>query len=97
VSPGFVATPLRENVLGPDGKPWSEPPVPPFRVWPVEKVVDRVVRLIVKRRAEALIPWWVGPLLKLDELVVMSWIGDAVLRWKFPPERIDGGAEGGMA
>jgi NAD(P)-dependent dehydrogenase (short-subunit alcohol dehydrogenase family) len=94
VAPGFVATPLRENVLGPDGQPWPEPPTPPFRVWPVEKVVDRVVRLIVKRRAEALIPWWVGPLLGLDELVVASWIGDAVLRWKFPPEQI-GDAKGG--
>lgn len=97
VSPGFVATPLRENVLGPDGRPWPEPPAPPFRVWPVEKVADKVVRLIVKRRAEALIPWWVGPVLKLDELVVMSWIGDAVLRWKLPPERIDGDAKGGTA
>src|SRR4051812_7033297 len=87
VSPGFVATPLRENVLGPDGKPWPEPPRPPFKVWPVEKVANRVVRLIVKRRAKALIPWWVGPLLAMDELFVMSWIGDAVLRWKFPPER----------
>jgi NAD(P)-dependent dehydrogenase (short-subunit alcohol dehydrogenase family) len=92
VAPGFVATPLRENVLGPDGKPWPQPPEPPFRVWPVEKVVDRVVRLIVKRRAEALIPWWVGPLLALDELVVASLIGDAVLRSKFPPEHIDGTA-----
>src|SRR5262245_240565 len=51
VAPGFVDTPLRENVLGPNGKPWSQPPVPPFRVWPVEKCVDRIIRLIVKRRA----------------------------------------------
>lgn len=88
VSPGFVDTPLRSSVLGPDGKPWPVPPQPPFRVWPVDKVADRVVRLIVKRRAEALIPWYVGPLLALDELVVASWIGDAVLRWKFPPEKM---------
>ena len=26
VSPGFVDTPLRERVLGPDGKPWPNPP-----------------------------------------------------------------------
>src|SRR5205823_472175 len=63
VSPGFVDTPLRQSVLGPDGKPWPEPPAPPFRVWPVEKCVDRIVRLIVKRRAEALLPAFAGPLL----------------------------------
>jgi NAD(P)-dependent dehydrogenase (short-subunit alcohol dehydrogenase family) len=85
VAPGFVDTPLRTNVLGPDGKPWPEPPPPPFRIWPVEKVVDRIVRLIVKRRAEALLPWYVGPLLFLDQIVWKS-IGNAVLRWKFPPE-----------
>jgi NAD(P)-dependent dehydrogenase (short-subunit alcohol dehydrogenase family) len=86
VSPGFVDTPLRSNVLGPDGRPWAEPPPPPFRVWPVEKVVSRIVRLIVKRRAEALLPWFSGPLLFLDR-VVGNLIGNAVLRWKFPPER----------
>ncbi len=85
VSPGFVDTPLRTNVLGPDGQPWAEPPRPPFRVWPVEKVVNRIVRLIVKRRAEALLPWFTGPLLFLDR-VVGNLIGNAVLRWKFPPE-----------
>src|SRR5262245_61398728 len=46
VSPAFVDTPLRENVLGPDGRPWKEPPPPPFRIWPVEKCVDRIVHLI---------------------------------------------------
>jgi NAD(P)-dependent dehydrogenase (short-subunit alcohol dehydrogenase family) len=85
VSPGFVDTPLRTNVLGPDGKPWAKPPPPPFRVWPVEKVVNRIVRLIVRRRAEALLPWFTGPLLLLDR-VVGNLIGNAVLRWKFPPE-----------
>jgi NAD(P)-dependent dehydrogenase (short-subunit alcohol dehydrogenase family) len=84
VSPGFVDTPLREQVLGPDGKPWPQPPAPPFRVWPVEKCVDRVVRLIVKRRAQAVIPWFVGPLLVLDQLAG-CWIGDWVLQMKFPP------------
>jgi NAD(P)-dependent dehydrogenase (short-subunit alcohol dehydrogenase family) len=86
VSPGFVDTPLRERVLGPDGQPWATPPDPPFRIWPVEKCVDRVVRLIVKRRKQALLPAFVGPLLWLDQ-AVGSWIGDAVLRAKFPPER----------
>ncbi len=85
VSPGFVDTPLRANVLGPDGKPWPEPPPPPFRVWPVEKVVNRIVRLIVRRRAEALMPWFTGPLLFLDR-IVWNFVGDTVLPWKFPPE-----------
>jgi NAD(P)-dependent dehydrogenase (short-subunit alcohol dehydrogenase family) len=85
VSPGFVATPLRENVLGPDGKPWPDPPSPPFRVWPLEKCVDRIIRLIVRRRAEALLPWYAGPLLALDRLVG-SWIGNTVLVRRFPPE-----------
>src|SRR5262245_6493297 len=85
VSPGFVDTPLRTNVLGPDGKPWPEPPPPPFRIWPVEKCVDRIVRLIVRRRAEALLPWYAGPLLALDRLVG-SWIGNTVLARRFPPE-----------
>jgi NAD(P)-dependent dehydrogenase (short-subunit alcohol dehydrogenase family) len=85
VSPGFVDTPLREHVLGADGKPWPQPPPPPFRVWPVEKIVNRITRLIVKRRAQALIPWFAGPLFVLDKFVA-SWIGNAILKWKFPPE-----------
>lgn len=86
VSPGFVDTPLRDRVLGPDGQPWSKPPDPPFRIWPVEKCVDRLVRLIVKRRARTLLPGFVGPLLWLDR-GIGSWIGDAVLRRCFPPEK----------
>jgi NAD(P)-dependent dehydrogenase (short-subunit alcohol dehydrogenase family) len=85
VAPGFVDTPLREHVLGPDGRPWTEPPTPPFRIWPVEKVVDRLVRLIVRRRARALLPAYVGPLLWLDK-IVGEWIGDTILRRRFPPE-----------
>jgi NAD(P)-dependent dehydrogenase (short-subunit alcohol dehydrogenase family) len=85
VYPGFVDTPLRENVLAPDGKPWSKPPPPPFRIWPVEKCVDRIVRLLVKRRAQALLPAFTGPLLTLDDMV-RRWIGDYILAWKFPPE-----------
>jgi short-subunit dehydrogenase len=86
VAPGFVDTPLRDKVLGPDGKPWPEPPPPPFRIWPLEKCVTRIVRLIARRRAQALIPWYVGPLLALDRLVG-SWIGNTILAWKFPPEK----------
>src|SRR5438874_5616814 len=78
VSPAFVDTPLRTNVLGPDGKPWDNPPPPPFRIWPVEKCVDRVVRLIVKRKRQALLPWFTGPLLVLDEMLGRV-IGDRIL------------------
>lgn len=86
VSPGFVDTPLRSSVLGPDGKPWPTPPQPPFRVWPVDKCVDKVVRLIEKRRTKALLPAFVGPLLALDPFVG-NMVGDFILQWKFPPEK----------
>jgi NAD(P)-dependent dehydrogenase (short-subunit alcohol dehydrogenase family) len=86
VSPGFVDTPLRDRVLGPDGKVWPEPPHPPFRVWPVEKCVDRIVRLIVKRRSRALLPAYAGLLLTLDH-IFGRWIGDSILAAKFPPEK----------
>jgi len=85
VSPGFVDTPLRDHVLGPDGKVWAQPPDPPFRIWPVEKCVDRIVRLIIKRRARALLPALAGPLLTLDHLIG-GWIGDWILASKCPPE-----------
>jgi NAD(P)-dependent dehydrogenase (short-subunit alcohol dehydrogenase family) len=84
VSPAFVDTPLRTNVLGPDGKPWDVPPPPPFRIWPVEKCVDRIVRLIVKRKRQTLIPWHTGPLLVIDEMLG-RFIGDGILMRKFPP------------
>jgi NAD(P)-dependent dehydrogenase (short-subunit alcohol dehydrogenase family) len=82
VSPGFVDTPLRKHVLGPDGKEWDQPPRPPFRVWPVDKCVDRIVRLLVKRRREALLPGFVRPLLALDE-AVGGWLGDWFLGSRF--------------
>lgn len=85
VSPAFVDTPLRTNVLGPDGKPWPEPPPPPFRIWPVEKCVERVVRLIVKRRRETLLPWFAGPLIGMDRMLGRR-IGDWLLGRKFPKE-----------
>ena len=84
VSPAFVDTPLRDNVLGPDGKPWDVPPPPPFRIWPVENCVDRIVRLIVKRKRQTLMPWFTGPLLVVDE-VLGRVIGDRILMRKFPP------------
>jgi NAD(P)-dependent dehydrogenase (short-subunit alcohol dehydrogenase family) len=82
VVPGFVDTPLRDNVLGPDGQPYATPPPPPFRVWPVERCVDRIVELLVKRKAELLLPWFVRPLLALDE-AVGGWLGDRYLARKF--------------
>jgi NAD(P)-dependent dehydrogenase (short-subunit alcohol dehydrogenase family) len=86
VSPAFVDTPLRGNVLGPDGRPWREPPPPPFRIWPVEKCVDRIIRLIVKRRRQALLPWFAGPMLVVDEMLG-RWAGNRILTRNFPPER----------
>jgi len=84
VAPGFVATPLRHNVLGPDGKPWTNPPKPPFRIWPVEKCVDKVIHLIRWRRRQINLPWFVAPLFWLDEIVGRT-IGNAILRYVFPP------------
>jgi NAD(P)-dependent dehydrogenase (short-subunit alcohol dehydrogenase family) len=84
VAPGFVDTPLRDHVLGPDGQPWAKPPSPPFRVWPVEKCVDQIIRLLVRRRAQINLPWFMGPLFWLDH-IVGCWIGNLILRYKFPP------------
>ena len=85
VAPAFVDTPLRGNVLGPDGKPWPTPPPPPFRIWPIEKCVDRIVRLIVKRQREILLPWFAGPLIGLDRLLGRR-LGDHLLGRQFPPD-----------
>jgi NAD(P)-dependent dehydrogenase (short-subunit alcohol dehydrogenase family) len=82
VSPGFVATPLRQRVLGPDGQPWPVPPPHPFRVWSVEKCVDRIMQVLLHRRREALLPWFVGPLLALEQ-AVGGWLGDLYLGRKF--------------
>src|SRR5262245_17594877 len=77
VSPGHVGTPLRDRVLGPDGKPWAQPLPIPFRLWPVEACVDRIVRLLVQRKAEELFPAIVRPLLAVDQ-IIGTWLGD---RW----------------
>lgn len=82
VSPGHVGTPLRERVLGPDGQPWPTQPPAPFRVWPVEKCVDRIIRLIERRKAEALLPGFVGALLALDN-ILGPWLGDRVMARRF--------------
>jgi len=43
------------------------------------------VRLIVNRRARALLPAYAGPLLTLDH-IFGRWVGDWILANKFPPE-----------
>lgn len=83
ISPGFVNTPLRDKVIAPNGEVWADPPAPPFRVWPVEKCVDRVIRLIVKRQRQALLPWYTGPILALDQMVGGR-LGDFILGRRFP-------------
>jgi NAD(P)-dependent dehydrogenase (short-subunit alcohol dehydrogenase family) len=84
VLPGFVATPLRQRVLDASGQPWTTPAVPPFRVWPVEKCVDRVVNLIIKRKRQALLRPFLSPLLALDE-ITGGRLGDWYLGGKFDP------------
>jgi NAD(P)-dependent dehydrogenase (short-subunit alcohol dehydrogenase family) len=81
-SPAFVDTPLRERVLGADGKPSSAAPASNFRLWPVEKCVEALISLIVRRKRQATLPWFVGPLLALDD-VTNGWAGDRYLGRKF--------------
>jgi NAD(P)-dependent dehydrogenase (short-subunit alcohol dehydrogenase family) len=83
IAPGFVETPLREHVLGPTGEAWDSPPPPPFRIWPVEKCVDKIMHLLLTRRRHMNLPWFMGPLFWLDEIVARS-IGNAILRYAFP-------------
>jgi short-subunit dehydrogenase len=82
VSPGHVDTALRDRVQGPDGNPYSTPPPAPFRIWPVEKCVDRIIQLIVERRAEILLPGIVRPLLAVDN-ILGPWLGDRWLTRRF--------------
>jgi NAD(P)-dependent dehydrogenase (short-subunit alcohol dehydrogenase family) len=82
VAPGFVDTPLRRRVLTPGGDVWAESPVIPFRVWPVERCVDCLMRLILKRQAEALLPGFLRPLLALDQ-AMGGWLGDRLLSRSF--------------
>jgi dehydrogenase/reductase SDR family protein 7B len=82
-APGFVDTPLRTKVLGKEGRAWSKPPDPPFRIWSVEKCVSNMVRLIAWRRGHCTLPWYMGILFWLDDIVGRA-VGNAVLKWKFP-------------
>jgi len=83
VAPGFVDTPLREHVLGPDGQTWQQPPALPFRLWPVRRCVDRIVDLIRHRQSEVLLPGFVRALLTLES-AMGSWLGDHFLAKRFP-------------
>jgi hypothetical protein len=51
----------------------------------VEKCVDRVVRLIRKRRSQALLPAFIGPLLILDQ-ALGGLVGDTILPRAFARE-----------
>ncbi|HLJ95464.1 MAG TPA: SDR family oxidoreductase [Gemmataceae bacterium] len=84
VFPSFVDTPLRQRVLGPNGQPWTQPPAVPLPMFPVERCVDLIVRLIVKRRPQAVLPWRSSMFLKLEQ-IFGPWIGDRILSARFPP------------
>ena len=85
VAPAFVDTALRLHALGADGRPATERPPDQFRVWPVEMCVDCIVDVIVKRKREALLPWFARPLLILDQILDRR-LGDRILDKRFPPE-----------
>lgn len=85
VAPAFVDTPLRFHALGHDGRPAPERPPDQFRVWPVAKCVDCIVDVIVNRKREALLPWFAGPFLILDQILGRR-LGDRMLDKRFPPE-----------
>jgi short-subunit dehydrogenase len=52
IYPGFVATGIRENATGPDGKPILVSPVKEKDVMSVEDCVRRIVRAIERRERE---------------------------------------------
>jgi short-subunit dehydrogenase len=52
IYPGFVATGIRENAIGPDGKPILVSPVKEGEVMRVEDCVARIVRAIERRERE---------------------------------------------
>jgi NAD(P)-dependent dehydrogenase (short-subunit alcohol dehydrogenase family) len=82
LAPGFVDTPLRENVIGPDGRRYDRAPGLPFRLWPLDRCIDRLVRLLVRRQHEALLPGFVRPLLAFEQLLGGA-LGDGLLIRRF--------------
>ena len=67
VYPGFVATGIRENATGPDGKPIRVSPVKEGEVMSVEACAARIVRAIDRREREVVMTarGKIGLLLKL--------------------------------
>ncbi|HEX4780788.1 MAG TPA: SDR family oxidoreductase [Usitatibacter sp.] len=54
IYPGFVATGIRENATGPDGKPIMVSPVKEGDVMPVEDCCRRIVRAMERREREVI-------------------------------------------
>jgi len=52
IYPGFVATGIRENATGPDGKPILVSPVREGEVMGVEECAARIVRAIERRERQ---------------------------------------------
>jgi len=88
VSPGFVDTPLRDNQLGPDGQPHPERQAVPFKVWPVERVVECVLYLLRTRKAEVYLPWFVRYYVALDALTNQVF-SDRIIKDRFRRTRGD--------
>lgn len=82
VSPGFVNTPLRQHQLGPDGRPHPEAQRVPFKVWPVERVVDCILHLVQTRKAEVYLPWFVRYYVALDALTHQTF-SDRIIKERF--------------
>src|SRR5262249_16225573 len=54
IYPGFVATGIRENAAGPDGKPAMVSPVKEGEVMPVEVCARRIVQAMERREREVI-------------------------------------------
>jgi short-subunit dehydrogenase len=52
IYPGFVATGIRENAVGPDGRSTPRDPVDPRRAMSVEECARRIVRATERRARE---------------------------------------------
>ena len=63
ISTGFIDTPLRQRILGGDGKVLDKTPVLPFRLWPLEKCMEVVMKVILKRQRDAIFPGFIIHLL----------------------------------
>ena len=52
IYPGFVATGIRERVLGADGRPLGKSPLQEEDMMPVERCAERILRAMAQRRRE---------------------------------------------